>query len=51
MTATERADLARVIRRASLALPLNHPAQQHLSEAHKALLSHQSTTPAPERAA
>lgn len=49
MTAAERADLARVIRRAALTLPRDHPALTHLFEAHKSLLAHQ-TNPHPQPA-
>ena len=50
MTPTERADLARVIRRTALTLPRDHPALTHLFEAHKSLLAHQSTNPQPQAA-
>lgn len=46
MTRSDIADLARLIRRTSLALPLTDPAQPALQEAHTKLMERlQSNTP------
>lgn len=44
MSRQEAAEVARVIRRASLSLPLNHPGQKALYEAHNALMAKVQST-------
>ena len=39
MSRQEAAEVARVIRRASLGLPIDHPSQRALYEAHSALMA------------